>query len=139
MKSYYVIRRQSAGCDYTIGCGISVEQINAKNMEEAIEQAIELPADWEARALKAINDGKNCADWINDNLICGSLLGNKSAWEHKLKSVIIVEVTGKEVEVLPMVDKKYDEVMAFQKAHEVKAEEKEERKLLEKLKRKYEK
>jgi len=36
---YYLIERQSGGCDYTIGCGIRIIQLTAKSKEEAMQQA----------------------------------------------------------------------------------------------------
>lgn len=36
---YYLIERQSGGCDYTIGCGIRVTQLLANSLEEAKEKA----------------------------------------------------------------------------------------------------
>lgn len=41
IMKYYLIERQSGGCDYTIGCGIRVTQLSAKNLEEAKEEASE--------------------------------------------------------------------------------------------------
>lgn len=38
---YYLIERQSGGCDYTIGCGIRVTQLSAKTRDEAMEEAAE--------------------------------------------------------------------------------------------------
>jgi hypothetical protein len=38
---YYLIQRQAAGCDYTIGCGIRITQLNATSMPEAKEKAAE--------------------------------------------------------------------------------------------------
>jgi len=36
---YYLVERQSGGCDYTIGCGIRITQLNAPNMEAAMYAA----------------------------------------------------------------------------------------------------
>jgi len=38
---YYLIQRQAAGCDYTIGCGIRITQLNATSMPKAKEKAAE--------------------------------------------------------------------------------------------------
>lgn len=43
---YYLIERQSGGCDYTIGCGIRVTQLNAITLEEAKEEAAENIGDY---------------------------------------------------------------------------------------------
>ncbi len=43
MTFYYLIQRQDGeGCDYTIGCGIRISQIQASNIEEAKENANEM-------------------------------------------------------------------------------------------------
>ncbi len=36
---YLLVMNQSGGCDYTIGCGIAYEFIEANSMEEAIRKA----------------------------------------------------------------------------------------------------
>jgi hypothetical protein len=36
---YYLIERQSGGCDYTIGCGIRVTELIATDLEDAKKKA----------------------------------------------------------------------------------------------------
>lgn len=40
-SKYLLVRRQSSGCDYTIGCGISITELQAKSLEDAKEEAVE--------------------------------------------------------------------------------------------------
>ena len=35
---FLLVLEQEAGCDYTIGCGIAVHVLEAKNMDEIVEQ-----------------------------------------------------------------------------------------------------
>ena len=39
---YLAVLSQSGGCDYTIGCGINTENLQAESLEEALTQAEEL-------------------------------------------------------------------------------------------------
>ena len=36
---YVLVRSQDGGCDYTIGCGISVTTLNAQNQTDALVEA----------------------------------------------------------------------------------------------------
>jgi hypothetical protein len=36
---YYLIERQSGGCDYTIGCGIRITELIANDLEDAKKKA----------------------------------------------------------------------------------------------------
>lgn len=46
---YYLVERQSRGCDYTIGCGIRITQLNSPNMEAAMYAAKdEIGSSWRA-------------------------------------------------------------------------------------------
>ena len=38
---YLLVMEQDGGCDYTIGCGLKVEPIEASNMQEATAKAFE--------------------------------------------------------------------------------------------------
>lgn len=47
MKKHFIyVRTQESGCDYTIGCGISLEDIYADSKEDAIKQIIALSDSW---------------------------------------------------------------------------------------------
>ena len=45
MPSFIIIKHQSGGCDYTIGCGINYEWVTAPGVQEAIENVITIIAD----------------------------------------------------------------------------------------------
>ena len=46
---YYLVERQSGGCDYTIGCGIRITQLNANSLGAAqVEAAKEIGSNWKA-------------------------------------------------------------------------------------------
>lgn len=53
MKTYLVVRRQGGGCDYTIGCGISVGSFQAESMEAAERKIVDLDDDWKKQAKEA--------------------------------------------------------------------------------------
>ena len=56
---YYLIQRQSGGCDYTIGCGIRVTQLSAKTMGKAKEEADEeIGAAWHGEFEHAIDSAE---------------------------------------------------------------------------------
>jgi len=40
MAEYYLVRYQQGGCDYTIGCGTTIEKLPAETFEEAQEMVI---------------------------------------------------------------------------------------------------
>jgi hypothetical protein len=126
---YYYIRRQSQGCDYTIGCGISVKEIRAKSKEEAIEKIIGLPDDW-----KEWDD-----DSLHDNL-CSSGLADvaEDAWERKICSAELIEVNNS-IDLMPILKFKLKEIQDFRSERKKKAAEDEEKLQYEKLKKKFEK
>ena len=53
MKTYLLVRRQGGGCDYTIGCGISVSSFQAESMEAAKLKIVDLEEDWKKQAREA--------------------------------------------------------------------------------------
>lgn len=53
MKTYLLVRRQGGGCDYTIGCGISVSSFQAESMEDAERKIVDLEEDWKKQAREA--------------------------------------------------------------------------------------
>ena len=46
MKTFLVVRKQSVGCDYTIGCGVSLELRSAKAIDALLAEAAASPAEW---------------------------------------------------------------------------------------------
>ncbi|KKN65748.1 hypothetical protein LCGC14_0478870 [marine sediment metagenome] len=57
MKEYWVILRQMGGCDYTIGCGVCVDKIKAKTIEDAVEYILE-------EYVGGYQNGEGCPDDI---------------------------------------------------------------------------
>lgn len=56
---YYLIQRQSGGCDYTIECGTQVTKLKAKSMNEAKEEANdEIGTSWRGRDEIAIESAE---------------------------------------------------------------------------------
>jgi hypothetical protein len=52
---YFLIERQSGGCDYTIGCGLRVRELKAASVEEAREVANEMiGTDWQGEYEMAV-------------------------------------------------------------------------------------
>lgn len=41
MKKFVLVERHGGGCDYTIGCGIRVTELEAESLEEAYQQTVE--------------------------------------------------------------------------------------------------
>lgn len=59
MKQFVLIQRQSGGCDYTIGCGISITHLDAKTLEKARLEAIEvIGSSWRSNDERAISNAK---------------------------------------------------------------------------------
>lgn len=72
--NYYLVERQSGGCDYTIGCGIRVTKLNATSKSEAMEEAAEnIGGAWGARHEYSIDSAQllevseyfDLADFLN--------------------------------------------------------------------------
>jgi len=85
MAKFIAIHRQHGGCDYTIGCGISVDVIDADTLEAAHQQIIDEYANCE-------DCGDEIAGSVNSvelhRLAEGSRLINNHEWlrvreEHK--------------------------------------------------------
>jgi hypothetical protein len=131
---YFYIRRQSGGCDYTIGCGISVEELLADNMEDAIQEVIDLPNDWKS----ACEDGgeDNFDDYLHDMLADSGLGDILDRNEFRIESGEILEVKNI-VNMMPILKEKLQEVYAFKKEFEDKTQSDSERALYEKLHKKY--
>jgi hypothetical protein len=120
-KTYLYIRRQNGGCDYTIGCGISIEEIRAKSLEDAIDKIIDLPKDWKE-------------SWDED-MIYGTGLARI---DDDIDGAELIEITSS-TDIMPILQAKLKEVKAFQEEAEKKVNEDIERKKYEELKKKFEK
>ncbi len=124
---YFLLRRQKgAGCDYTIGCGLTFHEIDADNMDEAIEQVIDLPDDWES-----ITDEDELSD-----MICDTGLSDVEPGEFEMDAVRLFEVSDS-VNLIPILKKKLAEVEAHKASLQAKEQEEAERAQYEKLKKKF--
>jgi hypothetical protein len=123
---YFYVREQGGGCDYTIGCGISVEEIRAKSLDEAIEKVVGLPEDWK----------EYCEE---DDYFCDSGIYEISsrAEERKIKYARLFEVN-KVVDMIPILQKHLNEVEAYRAELKIKNAADAELKQYEKLKKKFE-
>lgn len=75
---YYLIQRQSGGCDYTIGCGIRITQLSAKTMEKAKEEADEeIGSSWQGRDERSINSAELLE--VSESLDLSEYLDQKKA------------------------------------------------------------
>jgi len=131
---YFYVRRQSEGCDYTIGCGISVEELAAKTMEEAIDLAIGLPDDWKSQCESG--DEGDFDDNLHDMLADSGLGDILDRNEFRIESGEILGVT-QITDMMPILKNKLKEVYAFKKEFEDKNMNEAERALYEKLHKKY--
>jgi hypothetical protein len=61
-KKFLVCKKQqSKGCDYTIGCGMTYEYINADSVEDAIEKTVYPDGKDEISSIEG-DDGENLVD-----------------------------------------------------------------------------
>lgn len=125
---YYLFRRQSGqGCDYTIGCGLSLERLSAKTKEEAIEEVIDLPDDWQE-----IED----EDELHDILCDTGLSDADPAGFRPMSEVTLLEVAS-ETDLLPILRAKLAEVNALKEKRAAQRQEEAERAQYEKLRKKF--
>ncbi|HLG27735.1 MAG TPA: hypothetical protein VI423_08115 [Paenisporosarcina sp.] len=127
---YYMVRRQNNGCDYTIGCGISISELKASSMAEAIENAIDLDPNWKEKAKSAF-----ASDYIDD-MIADSALGYLSRENPIVKAEILAVVES--VDLIPIIVAKLQEIDAFKDALLKETQEEKERDQYKRLKKKFE-
>lgn len=136
-KSYYLVMEQkNQGCDYTIGCGTTIEPIRATTMEEAIEEAIGIGADWQDHIDQISSKHKNVKDYVHDYFLCYSNLRYVNDKERPMSSIDILEVSNT-VSMLPLLKDKLEEVNAYVAKLGQKTQDNEEKQLYETLKKKY--
>lgn len=125
-----MVRRQNNGCDYTIGCGISISELKASSMAEAIENAIDLDPNWKEKAKSAF-----ASDYIDD-MIADSALGYLSRENPIVKAEILAVVES--VDLIPIIVAKLQEIDAFKDALLKETQEEKERDQYKRLKKKFE-
>ena len=100
MKYYLVRVQKGEGCDYTIGCGLDVTLLSAKNKEEAIQKVIGLPSDWKETFSE---------DWEDEIYDTGYLGDAEPNRYQQIESVSLLEVN-EEIDMMPILKAKLAEV-----------------------------
>lgn len=135
MKTYLLYREQEGGCDYTIGCGLSVSTIRANSMEEAIAKVVGTK-DWKKEAL----EDESYEDFL-DELVHDTYLLNAN--ENRDNDRACCEMTLYEVSekknMLPLLRKKLADIKEFRESLDQKAQSEHELKEFERLKKKLKK
>lgn len=134
-KTFLYIRRQDKGCDYTIGCGISVSYIKADSKEEAIKKIIDLPDNWKEELEEWIKEGDDIEDCYHDTIADSGLGYIMSDEYNSINSATLIEIVD-EIDMMPILEEKFAEAEAFKKGLMNKANEDAELKQYEKLKKK---
>lgn len=134
-KTYLYIRRQENGCDYTIGCGISVQHIKANSKEEAIKKIIDLPDNWK-QELKTWIDEDGDIDGCYHDTICDTGMGDIMDRDNPIQNADLIEVSD-ETDMMPILEAKLAEAEAFKKELLNAQKEKAELEQYEKLKKKF--
>ncbi len=120
---YYVVKKQNGGCDYTIGCGIRIEKLRAKSMQEAISEVMDLPEDW--LQMEDINE-----EYLGNSI--DDMLDYYNLTECKILKV------SDEVDMLPIMKKEQIKIKEVKSLAVKEKAEKEEREKYEALKLKFE-
>jgi len=63
---YFVVKTQEGGCDYTIGCGISIEMLSATTMQKAIDEVIGLQDGWKEELQQEFDAAKDKESFLQD-------------------------------------------------------------------------
>lgn len=106
---YWLLRKQSSGCDYTIGCGTSFSKLRASTKAEAILEITGLGENWKEQVLNG--DMKFNEDFLCD---CGYLSDiEPSEWSSSIKSIQLIEVSGS-FDMIPTMKAKLAEAKAFE-------------------------
>lgn len=124
MKKFLLVIRQSSGCDYTIGCGVSVYEMSAESMKEAIVRATGMSNDWKSEIEDYDED--DLYDWQRETLL------HDLESENDIISIDLIEV-GEEVDLIPILEKWKKEVDEFKEQKKEAAE----KELYNKLHKKY--
>ena len=139
MARYYLIARQESGygCDYTIGCGISINEIDGvKTMQEAVDSVVKIDMDQIEKDLD-INDDDfegELSDYINDYY---NLLRNyKNNEGSNIVNVEILEVTSS-IDLNDHIVAAQKKLKSIKKQIKTTLKEKQERATYEALKQKY--
>jgi hypothetical protein len=142
---YFLYREQSGeGCDYTIGCGSKLEQLEATNMKEAIDEVVGLTSEnWKDDLIEAADQQgfSSCIDdYIHDVVMHDTThLADVDHDSDRTMSQITLYEVNDEVDMIPLLEAKLAELRNFQKDLDRQQDERRERAQYEKLKKKFEK
>ena len=136
MKKFIYIRRQTNGCDYTIGCGISATVIMAESKDEAIKKIINVDDTWKEDFKQNFEDG--CLeDFFYDYVAGSGLIDLHNDNDFKISSAFLYEISD-ETNMIPVLYSSLKKLTDFKDNLLKQAEEKSERAQYEKLKKKFE-
>ncbi len=129
-KKYFLYKVQAGeGCDYSIGCGQKLSELESTCMNDAIEEVLDLQYDWRSLSLDELEELVSHGEsiWTMDE-----------GQEQALYSCEILEVTD-QVNLEPILNAKLQEYNALVNYKRSKGSEEKERELYEKLKKKFDK
>lgn len=78
MAKFFLLREQKgSGCDYSIGCGLTFEELRSTNQADALKEISGLSDNWKDEIIKgAANTGYSIGDYIHDYVISNSGLSD---------------------------------------------------------------
>jgi len=138
MKKFIYIRRQNNGCDYTIGCGISIKFIEAVSKKDAIKKIKNIDDTWKEYLQQAFEDGDlevSFNEYISESGLRDAM-NDKSAG-YIADEAYLYEILS-ETDMMPVLRDTLKEMSDFKDKLFKQAEEKAERIQYEKLKKKFE-
>ncbi len=141
MKYYLYRRQKNKGCDYTIGCGVQLKSLRATTREEAIKEIVGLTSpNWKEELVQSAKDvGYSVDDYVHDYVMDDHThLGDVDPKSEFAMSVVSLLEVNEEINMVPVLKSKLEELKAFQKELNDKEREKSERAQYEKLKAKFE-
>ena len=142
MKYYLYREQRNEGCDYTIGCGVQLKSLRATTREEAMKEIIGLVSpNWKEELVQAAKDcGYSVDDYVHDYVMYDSTyLGDVDpAGDRVMSDITLLEVND-EIDMMPLLKSKFEELKSFQKELNEQEKEAAERAQYEKLRKKFDK
>lgn len=132
MKKFLYIREQDGGCDYTIGCGISIQAIEAASKEEAIYKIIGLGDDWKEEIREYFKTERTISSYLCET----GLYDVQDHIDNRISNAYLIEVS-EETPMIDILNDKLREVNDFKNELLKKSDEDSEKEQYEKLKKKF--
>lgn len=136
MKQFLVVKRQAGeGCDYTIGCGVKVELVQAESLHAAFFKVVDLRHDWEAslkEEIKNLEESDEIEGFLHDWLTYLPPIEGESA----LSEIDIYEVTVS-LDAIPLIKAVRTDVQLMMADVKRSSKEDKEFKLYQELKKKF--